>query len=305
MILIITHKQDFTVDFVVDKLNKRNIPYHRFNCEDIEEDLYEIVWNPSFNFEIGNNNKFKSVWFRRVKLPHLPEHYSEQERQFLLSEYYALIQNFLLTLDVTWLSHPVSVYTAENKLFQLKQAKEIGFSIPETLVTNDRQKLKSFYFSKRHGLVIKPLSQNRIIEGPHQKLIFTNKLSNHQIDNLSDFILTPAIIQEYIQKSYEVRVTVVGRNVFSASVESQKESATAVDWRRKKLPFHTYQLPSDIQEKCIRLVTSMNLSFGAIDLIRAENGEYYFLEINPNGQWAWIETDTGLPISDAIIEFLS
>ena len=99
MILIITHKQDFTVDFVIDKLNKRNIPYYRFNCEDIEEDLYEIAWNPSFNFRIGTNNKFKSVWFRRIKLPYVSEKYSDREKEYLLSEYYALIQNFLLTLD--------------------------------------------------------------------------------------------------------------------------------------------------------------------------------------------------------------
>lgn len=305
MILIITHKEDFTVDFVIDKLNKRKVRYHRFNCEDLEQDFYEIAWNPSFNFALANNTKFTSVWFRRVRLPYISEGYSESEKEFLLSEYYSLIQNFLLTLDSKWLSHPVSVYTAENKLFQLKQATAVGLKIPETLVTNDKEKLKLFYGSKINGLIVKPLNQNRITEGEHQKLIFTNKLSDHQIANLCHFDLTPAIFQEFIPKQYELRVTVVGDRVFSASVESQIENETVVDWRRKKLPFHRYELPRDIESKCIELVRSLNLSFAAIDLIRAENGEYYFLEANPNGQWAWIEAETGLPISDSIIEFLS
>ena len=190
-------------------------------------------------------------------------------------------------------------------MFQLMRAKEIGFTIPETLVTNDRQKLKSFYLSKRNGLVIKPLNQNRVIDGEHQKLIFTNRLTDHQVNNLEDFDLTPAIFQEWVPKQYELRVTVVGDSVFSAAVESQKDIETVVDWRRKKLPFKKYQLPKEVEGKCVELVRSLNLSFGAIDLIRAESGDYFFLEINPNGQWVWIETETELPISDSIIGFLS
>ena len=96
----------------------------------------------------------------------------------------------------------------------------------------------------------------------------------------------------------------VGQNVFSAGVNSQTRESTKTDWRKEKLEFFIEDIPVEIKEKCILLVKNLNLKFGAIDLIKDKNGNYIFLEINPNGQWAWIENETGLKISDSIINEL-
>mgnify|MGYP005827328847 CR=1 FL=1 len=98
---------------------------------------------------------------------------------------------------------------------------------------------------------------------------------------------------------------VVGDKIFSAKVNSQKNKNTLIDWRKEKNPFVEYALPSEIEQKCIQLTRKLNISFGAIDLVRDKDGNYIFLEINPNGQWAWIEIETGLKISDEIIDFLT
>ncbi|MNE53265.1 Ribosomal protein S6--L-glutamate ligase [compost metagenome] len=116
--------------------------------------------------------------------------------------------------------------------------------------------------------------------------------------------MTPCIYQELIEKEFEVRVTVVGEKVFSASIDSQSDNDTKIDWRKKKLVFTKVELPFEIEYLCIEIVKKLNLLFGAIDLIKDKNGNYIFLEINPNGQWAWIETQTGIEISDAIINEL-
>lgn len=97
----------------------------------------------------------------------------------------------------------------------------------------------------------------------------------------------------------------VGNKIFSAKVDSQKLEETKIDWRKRKIPFQPYLLPNEISEKCLALTQKLNLSFGAIDIIRSKSGEYIFLEINPNGQWAWLETEAGLKISDEIINFLA
>ena len=73
----------------------------------------------------------------------------------------------------------------------------------------------------------------------------------------------------------------------------------------KKLKFQQTEIPKSIELKCIELVKRLELKFGAIDLIKDKNDNFVFLEINPNGQWAWIEMDTGLQISDAIIAELT
>ena len=76
------------------------------------------------------------------------------------------------------------------------------------------------------------------------------------------------------------------------------------DWRKGNLKFYKSSLPEDISMKCVQLVKELNLSFGAIDIIKNIKGEYFFLEINPNGQWVWIENETKLKISHELIKQL-
>jgi glutathione synthase/RimK-type ligase-like ATP-grasp enzyme len=304
MILIITHKQDYTADFVIDKLNSASIPYFRFNCEDIFSYDVSVRYGDAAHFVIANQAKFNSVWYRRTKLPELSAE-NAAEKIYLLNETDVFMQNLFAIIDAKWLSEPGAVNQAENKLLQLSLAKKIGFMIPETLVTTDRKVLQSFTGSHRKT-IIKPIGRGRIdYPGNTSKLIYTSLLTREVIDKMDTLELTPAIYQEYIEKSYELRITVVGEDVFAASVDSQSEKEAAVDWRKKKMKFEFYKLPEKLKEKCLAMTKALNISYGAFDFIRSTSGEYYFLEVNPNGQWVWIEKDTGQPVSDAIIKFLT
>lgn len=305
MILIITHKDDFTADFVIDKLNKRGINYYRFNCEDIDKENYLFEKQNKFQFQIDNLNSFNSVWFRRTKLPNL-QIKNDAEKFYLLGEYDALLSNLYSQLNTKrWLSHPNNVYQAENKIFQLQAAQKIGFSIPDTIITNQHSVLKEFIAKHNQNVIVKPLSQGRIKQHSGIKTIYTNKISIDIINNLDNYSLTPSIYQEYIEKEYELRITVVNEKIFAAKVDSQKFDETKTDWRKQKIPFEKYPLPDPVSKKCITLLQKLNLSFGAIDMIKNHKGEYVFLEINPNGQWAWLDMEAGLNISDEIINYLT
>lgn len=305
MILIITHKEDFTADFVIDKLNKRRIKYHRFNCEDIDKEKYLFENTNGFSFQLNDINSFYSVWFRRTKLPELLVK-DESEKLYLLGEYNALLDNIYFQLNTKkWLSHPKSVYQAENKIFQMCAARQIGFNVPDTVVTNQHSILKKFIIKHNNNVIVKPLSHGRIHQANDFKTIFTNKINSRIIDNLESYSLTPSIFQNYIDKEYELRITVVGDKVFSAKVDSQKHNETKIDWRKQKLPFEKYSLSKELSDKCVELTRKLNLSFGAIDLIKTSNGEFVFLEINPNGQWAWLDMEADLNISDEIIRYLT
>jgi glutathione synthase/RimK-type ligase-like ATP-grasp enzyme len=209
------------------------------------------------------------------------------------------------SISANWLSQPTSVYNAENKILQLKFAQKVGFKIPNTIITNSKKELQTFYKDNNESIIIKPISQNRIEYKEGLSFIFTNIISEKQMEEIEEYDLTPCIFQENIIKDFEVRATVVGDKVFAAAVYSQEVEETKIDWRRKKLKFIKTTLPPEIEESCIKLVKNFNLEFGAIDLVKNKNGEYIFLEINPNGQWAWIESQTGLEISEAIINFLT
>lgn len=305
MILIITHKEDFTADFVIEKLNEQNIKYFRLNCEDLNENNYLFGNSNNFYFSINGISEFSSVWFRRTKLPDI-ETTDQDQKIFLLADYESLFDNlFNLINSEKWLSHPNYIYKAENKLYQLQKAKEIGFNIPNTVVTNNHRQLSEFVSDNANEVIIKPIRQGRIQLSDGVKTIFTNQVGKEVLENLIEYDLTPCIVQNLIQKEFELRITVVGNKVFSAKINSQENKNTQTDWRKEKNPFFECEIPQEIENKCIRLLKELNISFGAIDLIKDKNGEYIFLEINPNGQWAWIEMETGLKISEAIINYLT
>ena len=307
MILIVTHKEDFTADFLINKLNERSIAYYRFNCEDLPDIDYSFNTFVNSNTFINNISTFSSVWFRRTKLPDLrANNLSNPELAHLLYEYDSLLYNLFQVISTKrWLSHPNAIHIAENKLYQLSVAKDLGFNIPKTLITNNKKRLLSFAGLCDNDLIIKPLKSGRIEDKPDHRLIYTNVLEARHLSNIVEFDLTPCIFQKRIEKEYELRITVVGEQVFAAKVDSQVDSKTLVDWRRKKLTFSRYAIPKNLADQCKSLVNKLGLSFGAIDMIKSTDSNYYFLEINPNGQWAWIEIDTGVDISGSIINFLS
>lgn len=305
MILIITHKEDFTADLVIEKLNSRGIRYFRLNCEDIVSEVYDFENESNFYFSVNDLDHFTSVWFRRTKLPEI-ECDNEEEKLYLLADYEALWDNIYSLIDTAkWLSDPKHIYRAENKILQLKVAKSIGFNIPETIITNSHKKVNDFIAKFKNNVIVKPIRQGRIQKKEGFGTIFTNKLDLERIKRLNCYDLTPCIFQEYVEKEYEVRVTVVGEKVFSAKINSQIADETRIDWRKEKMPFENYSLPAEVLEKCLLITRKLQLSFGAIDLIKTPKNEYVFLEINPNGQWAWLETELGLPISNEIIHYLT
>ena len=300
-VLIITHREDYTADFLIHKLNERGLKYVRLNCEDLWSKNFEI--NNSFEFNLEGVSTFSSVWFRRTKLPKLNTN-SLEIANYFFNEYDSFLKNLFTIIDARWFSNPESIYLAENKLLQLKLASKLGLRIPDTLITSSKKALQSFYVRHDKNIIIKPLSQSRIYKDDSLSFIFTNLVKEEHLLFLENFELTPCIFQEYIKKKIELRVTVVGKEIFVASVDSQKNEKTKIDWRKENLNFIKAELPNEIEKKCVELVRNLGLQFGAIDLILDAKGNYIFLEINPNGQWAWIESQTDLPISESIIKYL-
>jgi glutathione synthase/RimK-type ligase-like ATP-grasp enzyme len=305
MILIITHKEDYTADFVIEKLNARRIPYYRFNCEDCLNMNLSVQYDGLFpKVLIDGHSEFRSIWYRRTKLP-IVSAQNREEQLYLVKETDAFMHNLFGLIKGRWLSDPFSIEKAENKFLQLAIAKRIGLLVPDTIIGTSRSKVKEFIVG-HEKVIVKPISSGRVhYKDGTAKLIFSNVVPTATIESFEEFDYTPAIFQEYIDKEYEVRVTIVDRRVFSAKVESQLDPESAIDWRRKKRRFEPFNLSGEIEEKCFQLMNELGIGFGAFDFIKSKSGEFWFLEVNPNGQWVWIERDTDLKISEAIINFLS
>lgn len=115
------------------------------------------------------------------------------------------------------------------------------------------------------------------------------------------------MLQEYVEKALEFRVTIIGGRIFTCAIHSQDSERTRHDWRRydfEKVKHEVYQLPVEVEQKLLALMKEWGLVYGAMDMILTPSGEYVFLEVNPTGQWGWIEYLTGMPISRTIAELL-
>jgi len=210
-------------------------------------------------------------------------------------------------LDCVWVNHPERNRVAELKIKQLMVANEVGLEIPKTIITNDPEEAEIFFRkTKSEGVIIKRLGGGIVLDGNQGSAIYTSLVSEADINDIGRVRYTPTLFQEYIQKDVELRITVVGNKVFPIEIHSQKSERAKFDWRRDTLNLlhREHLLPEDVKQKIINFVHKLGLNFGAIDMILTPNGRYVFLEINPNGQWGWIEDLTGLPISDSIINLL-
>lgn len=184
-------------------------------------------------------------------------------------------------------------------------AHNLGFAVPDTLVTNDLRQAQCFL--SEGASVAKPLREALLEENGKGRVIFTSRLDELVGADEARIAAAPVIFQREIQKRSDIRATVVGDAVYAAEILSQEHDETMTDWRRGSrpdLPHRLHELPDDLHRKCVRLVQTLGLRFGAVDLILDGDGSYWFLEVNPNGQWAWIENRTGLPLTKAIVDEL-
>jgi len=212
--------------------------------------------------------------------------------------------------DALWVSDHHAVQRAENKVLQLAEATKIGFNVPETIITSDPDAARQFV-TNRHAAIVKGLGGETPIIGDTWLLMFSTKVTPDTELDYDNLRYAPAIFQQAIDPEHDLRITVVEDEVFPASVISDAEATETTgvrDWRignhLGNLSITECVLPDDVKDKCIQHVRRLGLRFGAIDMIRDKKGTYWFIENNPNGQWAFIEEATRQPIGRAIARLL-
>jgi MvdD family ATP-grasp ribosomal peptide maturase len=251
----------------------------------------------------------EAIWHRRLNYGgRLPTTLDRQLRRASVGESRAAAQGMLASLKAFRMDALQHIRHAENKQLQLQVARELGLAVPRTLTTNDPAAVRAFAAECEGGMVTKMLSSFAVYEGGEELVVFTNPVKPEDLSDLSGLSLCPATFQEMIPKALELRVTVVGDRVMSASIDSQSSDRAAHDWRRDGLrmveDWRPYELPLEVEEKILRLMDYFVLNYGAIDIIVMPNGRHVFLEVNPVGEFFWLERRPGLPVSDAIADVL-
>jgi len=318
-ILVLTNSEDgIHSESVIDKLEEIGEKVFRFDSDKLGEGGLSVSYHltgagsyftASCEGRTIDSREIGSVWYRRPNL----FNWSIQDptqKQFAEEEITSYLDGlwFCLT-DAYWLNSPHNLDRARKKTLQLQIARDIGFNVPRTLISNNPEEAKSFLGSIKGGAITKTLNPVYFEKGDDSYNIPTTLLTPEQIANIELTRNLPTLFQEQIEKEYELRVTVVGSRVFAAKIDSQALKETSIDWRNPrylgKLPHSLVELPQEVSSMCLSLTREFGLNYGAIDLIVDKESKYVFLEINPNGQWYWIEHLTGSPISRTIALELS
>ncbi|MEU9305222.1 hypothetical protein [Streptomyces sp. NPDC048269] len=190
---------------------------------------------------------------------------------------------------------------------QLDMAMKMGFCVPRFTVTNDVDVASQFISSCDGGVVVKVLANPAINYSEQACTLYTHLISKKDCDLIDSVRFGPTFLQEFVEKSMDVRVTVFGEELFAVGIDSTFLADARVDFRRANiydLPHVVLTLPEDLRSMCISMVRRLGLNFGAIDLILTPDGRYLFLEINPNGQWYWLEWVTGVPMTKSLCNLL-
>ena len=330
-VLIVSAPTDGHVFPVAEELMRRGVDAVRCDIAEaalsVQLDETASGWQGTLMFEGGRRlslEEITAIWWRRPR-----------RRSFLLGQYPTEVVNFLERetgrgytgllcglgnpkWSPLWVSRPDSITAAERKPTQLAVATALGLTGPRTLLTTDPEAVRSFYEKCDGRMIIKAIARG--VVGPEQgadirawkdvpRYIYTSRVRKEDLspEKLEGVRAAIHCFQEEVVKALEVRVIVIGQQVFAVGIDSQRSAATSVDWRRNyaNLHYQTHELPQELTYTLLRLVKHFQLQFSAIDLVLTPEGRYVFLESNPNGQFLWRTSPVEHPLKEAMVNLLT
>ncbi len=296
-ILIITSSYDRTCSYLINKF--RHLEFFRLDLDRFSD--YHITFSlDGFRIRDGNDLidsvSCASIYFRKPSLENLDGIFENHYHTYIHKETYSFIEGIVESFSGTVLTKPSVMRRANNKVLQASLASQVGFHLPEFAITNDANLLK--HFSSNAG-IIKPVALGEITCGSSKEFVQTNLID--PTFKVNYFEYSPVYLQDFIDKDFEVRITVVDGDFFPVKIHSENN----IDWRKpnNKVSYEACSIPSTIRRNCINFMNLCGMKFGCFDFI-VKNNVWYFLEMNANGQWAWLEFETKHNISDAIIRYL-
>lgn len=304
-VLIISSRYDFSSDFIAVELDRRNVPYLRINRDELKD--YVIEFNPVVPILKGSfkgtdfcisGSTLKAVYFRSpVFLRDIFQDNIDEEEQLIRTQWTAFVRSLVVFEDAAWFNNPADIYKAEIKPLQLYTANKIGFKIPATVISN-RTAVNDFEYT-----AVKSIDTAVLNLGDEEGFVYTEIYRSNGLSE--ETYSSPFFMQQGLVPKIDIRVTVVDDTAIAVKILHKDKAKIDIDWRRLKeeLHYEIIELPDEIRHRCVLYLKEFNLKFGAIDLILHQN-EFYFIEINPTGEWSWLQQNTGFRFDKAIVNAL-
>jgi glutathione synthase/RimK-type ligase-like ATP-grasp enzyme len=259
--------------------------------------------------DVIDTSEIAGAWHRRLEIgAKIPTTMDKRLRMPSVEESRRVLFGLLASLACPVVDRWRVLRHAEQKQLQLEIARKVGLEIPRTLVTNDPAAAREFWDACRGNVITKMMTGFAVMDEGREKVVFTTPLKEADLGALDQLSLCPMTFQEKLEKALELRVTIVGERVFAASIDSSQMERSKTDWRREGFAlissWKPYALPADVEKGLLALMDTFALNYGAIDVIVTPEGKHVFLEVNPAGEFFWLERESGMPISEAIADVM-
>lgn len=317
-VLLVTKSDDNdSVDRVARALVKRGLTPVR-----LDSDRYPDVVALSTRIDSGSRtlttsagsfdlNDVSAVWYRRFdagrSLPAALDDVDDGVRAACVDESRRSLLGMIAALPCVHVDTLESVRRCDHKELQLVRASALGLDVPRTLFTNDATAARAFFddvsgSAGSRGVITKMQSSFALLRDEKEHVVFTSVVERAHLDDGDGLRFCPMIFQEQLDKALDVRATVVGDRVLSASL-----TVSSVDWRTEGAArvndWRPYTLPDDVERSLLALVRELGLTYAACDFVVTGEGRCVFLEVNAGGEWLWL--DDLLGITDALADVLA
>lgn len=294
-VLVVSNHADATADYLCARMCDAGVDHVRLNTESAATTCSVFATQERVILEFESTtlgpSEVGTIWYRRPKPIACDRGGDRSERMFATAEWTAALEGFLSQVPLRrWINHPARIVGASSKLEQLARAKGLGLRVPPWCCTTAPEHARAFVSEHGHRVVAKPLYCGYIErDSPGaDTVIYTSRVQMDELPANESSLGAPTLFQQEVLDGVDVRVTVVDGEAIAvrmwrddAEVDIRRDNMAGVNYARERIP-------DDVRRALHRFVESYELRFAAIDMMVTRDG-WQFLELNPNGQWAWLD----------------
>jgi len=310
MILVISYPEEEHTDIVVGHLERAGREVVRLDMAEFPSSAsLRLNWVEGMapSFQVGRDGSIVEMaaarvgWWRRVRPFTVDPTLGGEMSAFAESETAQAVGGMLDALPCRWVNPRAADDAAHRKPYQWAVAQRLGIVVPRTLVTTNPEAARRFVAEAAPDRVVfKPF-----LASSTQSWRETRIVEKADLERLDLVRFAPVIFQNYVD-GLDLRVTIVGEQVFAAEIDA-RGTRYPYDMRMVigEAPMRPVELPRAVHNALLALLRRLGLDYGAIDLRRTDDGRFFFLEVNPAGQWLFVEQRTGQQIGQAMADLLA
>jgi ATP-grasp ribosomal peptide maturase len=313
-VLVLAREFDSTADAVITALAERGVPVFRTDLAAFPTELWldarlragrwtGRLWNTHHSVAL---EEIRSIWNRGPRTYRFPDWLTAAEQEFCYREAKLGVGGVLAALDVLWANHPNRCADAIFKPYQWKTAAEVGLTVADTVITNDIESARRFVGDLPHETITKALGPSGITEDGQTQVAYTRRLTSEDLAGAAGAAATATTLQRFAPKAFEVRLTVIGEDMFPVAIHADTEDART-DWRSDPagLRYERVPVPETVADAVSRYMKRTGLVYAGLDFVVTPDNRWVMLEANTGPQMGWLEAATGAPITDAMATLLA